>query len=433
MRKLIVIFFALLLLMPVTTATGQIVRKRDSHQSSSTTTQEVQKIVNQKSNTPRSSRTTRPSTGRGKHRVRGPRRTSRPVNRYNDTRREREYGPLYDVSFGCNANGAVIIIDDEEYNVDDSCMLRAGSYPVEVEADGYRLHTETIEVDEENTYFYFELEEMDDDEIASQGWQTDNGEMDDEPVAQQTTAFEVEIKDLPNEQFTVNGVTFTMVYVQGGTYTRYQIPDNVSLVVRGNVKQGVPPAHKVSLSSYYIGMYEVTQELWKAVMADDREVYGPHYPFDNASWNDCNVFISKLNALTGKKFRLPTDAEWEYAARGGAKSKGYVYSGSNNIDDVAWYVDNSEIEYHDVGTKAPNELGIYDMSGSVPEWCADWWDWPDVDENTPPLINPTGKEFNGNRVYRGGGYSNDSSECCVFRYYNDNPESGRGMGFRIAL
>ena len=138
--------------------------------------------------------------------------------------------------------------------------------------------------------------------------------------------------------------------------------------------------------------------------------------------------------MTGKKFRLPTDAEWEFAARGGLKSRGYVFSGSNNIDDVAWYNGNSDIEYHDVGTKDPNELGIYDMSGSVPEWCADWfWYWPGVNETTPPLVNPVGEKYKDKRVYRGGGYGNEASDCCVFRYFNDSPESGRGMGLRLAM
>jgi formylglycine-generating enzyme required for sulfatase activity len=236
------------------------------------------------------------------------------------------------------------------------------------------------------------------------------------------------------DTITVKGVSFTMVRVEGGTYTRYKIPENIEEIVEGDVYTGVPRAHNVTVSSFYIGTFEVTNDLWFAVMADSVVNDGGLYPYDNASWTQCQEFIAKLNKMTGRVFRLPTDAEWEFAARGGVKSQGYVFAGSNSIEDVAWYNGNSDIEYHDVGTKEPNELGIYDMSGSVPEWCADWfWYWPGVDETTPPLVNPIGEKYKDKRVYRGGGYGNEASDCCVFRYFNDNPDSGRGMGFRLAM
>ena len=128
------------------------------------------------------------------------------------------------------------------------------------------------------------------------------------------------------------------------------------------------PVHKVTLSDYYIGKTEVTQALWEAVMGNNPSAFkGENLPVECISWNDCKEFISKLNALTGKTFRMPTEAEWEYAARGGSKSRGYKYSGSGNIDEVAWHKDNSEEKTHEVGTKRPNELGIYDMSGNVGE------------------------------------------------------------------
>ena len=191
-----------------------------------------------------------------------------------------------------------------------------------------------------------------------------------EPIPEPQTVQELqqdEVQDSEFETITVKGVSFTMVRVEGGTYTRYKIPENIEQIVDGDVYTGVPKAHNVTVSDFYIGMFEVTTELWYVVMADSVVDDGGLFPYDNASWNQCQVFIDRLNKMTGKKFRLPTDAEWEFAARGGLKSRGYVFSGSNNIDDVAWFNGNSDIEYHDVGTKDPNELGIYDLSGSVPE------------------------------------------------------------------
>ena len=132
------------------------------------------------------------------------------------------------------------------------------------------------------------------------------------------------------------------------------------------------PAHQVTLSDYYIGETEVTQALWKAVMGTNPSNFkGDSNPVEKVSWNDCQEFIRKLNSLTGRTFRLPTEAEWECAARGGNQSKGYKYSGSNKIKDVAWYDGNSKDKTHAVKTKPSNELGLYDMSGNVNEWC---WD-----------------------------------------------------------
>lgn len=133
------------------------------------------------------------------------------------------------------------------------------------------------------------------------------------------------------------------------------------------------PRHKVTLTKdYYIGKYEVTQALWQVVMGNNPSDFkGDNFPVEKVSWNDCQAFITKLNGMTGRKFRLPTEAEWENAARGGRKSQAYQYCGSNNISDVAWYWDNNTGMTHPVGGKLPNELGIYDMSGNVLEWCQD--------------------------------------------------------------
>ena len=206
--------------------------------------------------------------------------------------------------------------------------------------------------------------------------------------------------DSPNGDkiFTVGGVSFTMKKVAGGTFIMGATSEQGS-----DAWDHEKPIHRVTLSSYYIGETEVTQDLWEAVMGSNPSVYkGSNLPVEQVSWNDCQEFITKLNAMTGQKFRLPTEAEWEYAARGGNKSKGYKYSGSNNIDDVAWYFENSGSKTHPVKTKTPNELGIYDMSGNVWEWCSD----RDGSYSSNAQTNPTGPSTGYNRRLRGG--------CCLF-------------------
>ena len=201
---------------------------------------------------------------------------------------------------------------------------------------------------------------------------------------------------------TVNGVSFNMVFVEGGTF---QMGSNDS-----EAYDKEKPVHSVTLSDYYIGETEVTQELWKAVMGSNPSSFkGSKNPVELVSWNDCQEFIKKLNQLTGKNFRLPTEAEWEYAARGGNKSRGYKYSGSNTISDVAWYCDNSSDETHPVGTKSPNELGLYDMSGNVWEWCSDWYGYYSPSSQR----NPTGPTSGSYRVHRGGGWCSFARYCRV--------------------
>ena len=203
-----------------------------------------------------------------------------------------------------------------------------------------------------------------------------------------------------NKTFTVNGVSFTMVPVEGGTF---QMGSN-----DGEIRE--KPVHSVTLSDYYIGQTEVTQELWQAVMGSNPSYYrfeGAKNPVNQVSWKDCQKFISKLNRLTGGRFRLPTEAEWEYAARGGNKSRGYKYNGSDDLGSVAWYKDNSGNEVHPVGSKSPNELGLYDMSGNVWEWCSDRYGA----YSSLPQTNPTGAARGSDRVQRGGGYVYDESSC----------------------
>ena len=235
------------------------------------------------------------------------------------------------------------------------------------------------------------------------------------------------LDDDPNETITVNGVSFTMVAVEGGAFQMGATSEQGSDA--GNNEY---PVHSVTLSDYYIGETEVTQELWEAVMGSNPSQFSgyPQRPVEWVSWIDCQEFIKKLNELTGKNFRLPTEAEWEYAARGGNKSKGYKYSGSNTIGDVAWYDGNSEDKTHDVKTKQANELSIYDMSGNVWEWCQDWYGI----YYSSPQTNPTGPSSGYSRVYRGGSWGTNAGECRVSsRSFGTTDCVGYFLGFRLCL
>ena len=250
-------------------------------------------------------------------------------------------------------------------------------------------------------------------------------------VPQQTTAKE--------EVFSVtaNGISFNMIRVEGGTFT-----------MGATSEQGLPdsdekPTHQVTLSSYYIGETVVTQALWKAVMGSNPSRFkGDNLPVECVSWNDCQDFIKELNWETGRKFRLPTEAEWEFAARGGNKSNHTLYSGSANIDEVAWYDDNSADKTHSgslpllrrlrwyggnstrkphpVKTKKANELGLYDMTGNVWEWCQDWRGTYCSNAQT----NPTGSGGGFFRVFRGGSWDSYARHC------RSSSRGGRTPGVR---
>ena len=238
------------------------------------------------------------------------------------------------------------------------------------------------------------------------------------------------------ETFTVNGVTFTMVAVEGGTFTMGASDDDTEAY------SWEKPAHQVTLSSFSIGQTEVTQELWQAVMGSNPSYFTGDLsrPVEKVSWYDCQTFITRLNEMTGKQFRLPTEAEWEYAARGGNQSQGYKYAGSNTIGDVAWYYDNSyglgssnpDYGTHAVATKAANELGLYDMSGNVWEWCQDWYSSSYYSNS--PTVNPTGPTSGSNRVLRGGSWGSDARRCRVTdRDDNYLSNTGSYLGLRLAL
>ena len=246
-----------------------------------------------------------------------------------------------------------------------------------------------------------------------------------------------------------------MVYVEGGTFLMgATASDPSSSNYNPDAQDDESPIHSVTLSSYYIGKYEVTQALWEYVMEYDgtaadgspmigvsgspwlndnpssQSGLGEDYPAYRVSHDDIvNYFLPRLNAITGKNYRLPTEAEWEYAARGGNKSQGYKYSGSDTADDVAWHGHNSSQSTHPVGTKQPNELGIYDMSGNVWEWCSDWYG----DYSSSSQIDPTGPSTGTRRVFRGGGRSYQEVACRVSKRANYCPpdDCTTDLGFRL--
>ena len=272
------------------------------------------------------------------------------------------------------------------------------------------------------------------------------------------------------ETFTANGVQFTMVKVEGGTFTMGATAEQLD-----ECEEDELPAHEVTLSSYSIGQTEVTQELWIAVMGKNPSwfQYDSHHsiqqPVENVGWNDCQEFIAKLSKLTGRNFRLPTEAEWEFAARGGNLSHGYKYAGSNTLDDVAWYVETDSAQnegypeyapvYNSaqtgtrgrmagapsrvgaywnpillgvlpVATKQPNELGLYDMSGNACEWVQDWYGVYSDEAQTDPKGPLTGER----RVCRGGQCDSDARDCRVSNRESSDPFSGFWTGgLRLAL
>jgi formylglycine-generating enzyme required for sulfatase activity len=222
-----------------------------------------------------------------------------------------------------------------------------------------------------------------------------------------------------------------MVFVEGGTFMMGCTPEQGE-----DCYDDEKPAHRVTVSDFYIGRYEVTREQWEAVMGKESPGYPVQAdnPVDHVSWNDVQEFIRKLNVKTGKNYRLPTEAEWEYAARGGNKSKGYKYSGSHNAKDVAWYDGgwsaSGEI-VPSVGMKIPNELGLYDMGGGVWEYCGDWYDEYSVEAQS----DPTGPSTGSYRVFRGGGWESSASRHVrvSFRGYDSSGVRDFSVGFRLTV
>lgn len=215
----------------------------------------------------------------------------------------------------------------------------------------------------------------------------------------------------------VEGVSFKLVFVEGGSF-----------------QMGYPKMNKsITLSNFFIGETQVTQLLWHHIMGNNPSHFSNcnKCPVENVSWNHTQIFIKMLNQKINKNYRLPTDAEWEYAARGGKISKGYIYSGSDNLSDVAWYNQKGNNRVRQVAQKQPNELGIYDMSGNVYEWCGDWWE---SDYQSMTRLNPKGPKSGYFRVLRGGGWSSNEQSCrCTYRASERPDVRNNCVGFRIAL
>ena len=336
--------------------------------------------------------------------------------------------PMGSLDLSSNPTGAVITINGRQYGQTPKTLtdLEVGTYTVYFSKEGYQNLSQTVTVkDGKKETLSVTMTKA---SVPQQPVPTT-------PVATSGTASGTSTTTASgNRTFTINGVSFEMVAVKGGTFTMGGTSEQGS-EAEGDEK----PTHSVTLSDYYIGKFEVTQELWKAVMGNeptynggwtDQYGRGNNYPAYRVSWNDIQKFIRKLNQKTGANFRLPTEAEWEYAARGGNKSNGYKYSGSNSIDNVAWYTSNSGSKTHQVGIKSPNELGIYDMSGNVWEWCQDRYGSYSSGSQT----NPTGPSSGSYRVPRGGSWFNSAGYCRVSNRDSNTPD-GRysGLGFRLVL
>ena len=219
---------------------------------------------------------------------------------------------------------------------------------------------------------------------------------------------------------TVKGLNMKMIFVEGGTFA----------MGSNDGRDNEKPVHNVTLDSYYIGETEITQAQWRAIMGSNPSYYtgytGDNRPVESVSWNEAQAFCAKLSELTGKKYVLPTEAQWEYAARGGNKSKGYTYSGSNSVGEVAIY--DSSGRHSIVKIRKPNELGIYDMSGNVWEWCSDWYG----NYSSSTQTNPQGPSSGSYRVLRGGSWNNYSSSCrAAYRYSNYPSDRNSYCGFRV--
>ena len=330
--------------------------------------------------------------------------------------------PIYGMlDVNSNPMGANITINGKSYGDTPTSIenLLVGDYDVVLTKPGYASVSQRVTVSENAS--------------ASVDVKMQKGEMKNSQIDE--SALSVSAINLtpnwsasvtPSQRAVLEKLIANMVKVEGSTFTMGATPE------QGNdAYEYERPAHQVTLSDYYIGRYEVTQKEWQAVMGDNpSKFYGDNLPVDYVSWNDCQDFINKLNQLTGLKFRLPTEAEWEFAARGGKQSKGYKYSGSDNAKNIAWYEKNSGSKPHQVGTKEPNELGIYDMSGNVGEWCGDWYGRYSSSAQT----NPTGPSSGSYRVLRGGSWNGSARSCRVSNRDYDFPSRRIYIGgFRVVL
>lgn len=234
-----------------------------------------------------------------------------------------------------------------------------------------------------------------------------------------------------SRQWAIDRILGNMVRVEGG-----QLMIGVANAATEGSSEDNVPAHEVSLSPYYMGKYEVTEEEWQLIMGSNPSdksngiMVSNSCPVDNVSWDECQEFVEKLAQLTGKPFRLPTEAEWEFAARGGV-STDFLYAGTADIERCGWFVGNSSRVKHPVGQKEPNQLGLYDMTGNVREWCQDYYEH-DYYAHSPSL-NPQGPEEGSRRIIRGGSFNNQDEACAVtYRGYSSPDNKNKFTGLRLA-
>ena len=353
--------------------------------------------------------------------------------------------PVGSMELSSSPSGAIITINGRQYGQTPKTLtgFEVGTYTVYFSKEGYHNLEQIVEIKDGKK------------ETLSVTMTKSTVAQQPVPVTPTATA------QGGNRTFTVNGVIFEMVSVKGGTFTMGCTSEQ-----GGDCRNNESPAHSVTLSDYYMGKFEVTVALFRAFVNEtgyrtDADKGGWSYiwtgsswekksgvnwrcdvngkvrgssednhPVIHVSWNDAVEFCNWLKRKTGSSFRLPTEAEWEYAARGGANSRGYKYSGSNSIDDVAWYYDNAGGKTYAVGTKSPNELGIYDMTGNVWEWCEDWYG----DYSGGRQTNPKGPSSGSLRVLRGGSWCYLAGGCRVSSRHSDYPGYRCNYyGFRLAL
>ena len=379
MKKLFILmmlFIAPILVMAQVSG-GQVTRPVKKRQTTETTTNKKKEDKKKKDNTSKRERTNN--------------RAVTPKREEQSKPRQEVEAAGYDVTFTCNVPSATMMIDGVSYG-DANCtqFLKTGSHTVKLVANGYEDFSQSITVNSKQRSFTLTMTEK--KNVIP-------------PVIQKLMA--------------------NMVRVDGGTFMMGATSEQ-----RSDAYYNEKPAHQVTLSSFSIGKYEVTQEEWEAVMGNNPSNFkGKKLPVEQVSWDDCQTFIRKLNQMTGKQFRLPTEAEWEYAARGGSKSRGYKYAGGNDLGSVAWYNGNSGGKTHDVGQKQPNELGLYDMSGNVWEWCQDLYGSYSSSSQT----NLRGASSGSGRVSRGGSWCGSARSCRVSRRGDSTPGNRNDyLGLRLA-
>lgn len=363
------------------------------------------------------------------------------------------------VWFNCNIENARLTIDDKFIgNANGVYELPVGKHKVLATAFGYQDYKKTIEVGEDNTNFPIGMKSLSPDSKvhficnvskaqlsidgnlvgnASGEFELNFGTHHIKATAGGFIDYESDIDIVEKKhdihidmevagRFIVKGVPLNMIWIEGGSFQMGSLTDRKSKS-DANVRQN----QSVTLSGYFIGETEVTQAFWTTVMESNPSInVEEDKPVDNVSWDDCQEFIRKLNQMTGKNFRLPTEAEWEFAARGGNNGDKWLYSGSNDIDDVAWYVRNSKDNTSPVKSKRSNSLGLYDMSGNVFEWCSDWYG----DYEDGVQTNPQGPTSGKGRIIRGGSFMSFNEDCTVTnRTYGGSDKSSRSVGFRLAL